>query len=494
MTKREKLLSHVAASLLGILTIIITAPDGKFGPESSKSTIIPYRSVRTNLNANLSTDNTISRYYSPYSARLIKTFKKNAIYPDTMDYRIAKRLKKRLKSNNMSSPNVHALARSVRQRQEIMQKDLKVSFISDDGKIDQEWDVNLHAYPTWINPAISYSSAGFEIDKKRINDYLDTNPIPYFSTPVDITLSQIALSGSVLRGKTDGIAYAGYEFSNKEAAKKIAQALKRNEESILFPLVWREGHVYLKVGLEEKQLSSIGVGKSNFRGSTWSRTQNVKKALNQHVHNVIVQPGETFSFNQTLNGPVTLGNGWKMAKVIFEGDQLRPSPGGGICQASTTTYRAIVDAGLPVLDRRSHSLYVSYYKKYGVGIDATIYPGVQDLEFTNDTNGPILIQSYDTEDKDAFVKFYGVPDGREVALEGPYFRATAPKGFLVNERIMSSKEIAWIQRIKYPDGEEKENIILSRYKTIPTGLAYEYRIVKRDDEEIAQATHAAAAN
>jgi vancomycin resistance protein YoaR len=52
-------------------------------------------------------------------------------------------------------------------------------------------------------------------------------------------------------------------------------------------------------------------------------------------------------------------------------------------------------------------------------MDATIYPGVRDLKFTNDTPGYILVQSY-TDGSKAFYKFYGTDDGRRVKLEGPY--------------------------------------------------------------------------
>ncbi|KKW38159.1 MAG: VanW family protein [Candidatus Peribacteria bacterium GW2011_GWB1_54_5] len=162
-----------------------------------------------------------------------------------------------------------------------------------------------------------------------------------------------------------------------------------------------------------------------------------------------------------------------MAQVIFEGDQLKPAPGGGICQASTTVYRAIVNAGFPVVERRAHSLYVSYYKKYGVGIDATIFPGTQDLTFLNDTEQPLLIQAYD-DGYEAVVNFYGTPDGRTVELQGPYFSTNAPEGMLINDRQVMKNEIVWIQRVNYADGSVKENLILSRYKELPAYVRNEY--------------------
>ncbi|MDP7477109.1 MAG: VanW family protein, partial [Candidatus Peribacteraceae bacterium] len=162
-----------------------------------------------------------------------------------------------------------------------------------------------------------------------------------------------------------------------------------------------------------------------------------------------------------------------MAKVIFNGGDLEFAPGGGICQASTTVYRAIVNAGFPVMERRAHSLYVSYYKKHGVGIDATIYPGSQDLVFLNDSDSPLIIQAYN-DGTDATVNIYGSPDGRSVELNGPYFASTAPDGYLYKGRRIMETEIVWSQQVTYPDGSKKDYQIGSRYKTLPKSVAVEF--------------------
>ena len=144
--------------------------------------------------------------------------------------------------------------------------------------------------------------------------------------------------------------------------------------------------------------------------------------------------------------------------------ELRPTPGGGICQVSTTLYRAILFGGFPVLQRRSHSLYVTYYKKYGVGLDATIFPGSQDLVFLNDTPGNLIIQATVENADEIVVNIYGIPDGRTVALEGPYMSENAPDDLRVNGRRLTQKEIAWKQQIRYNDGRIEENVILSYYR------------------------------
>jgi vancomycin resistance protein YoaR len=103
----------------------------------------------------------------------------------------------------------------------------------------------------------------------------------------------------------------------------------------------------------------------------------------------LIAPDAEFSFNDVL-GPVEPGSGFKMEKVIKK-DKAEYELGGGICQVSTTMYRAILQAGLPITERKPHSWKVSYYgQSMGHGLDATIYPGVSDLKFLNDTGNYLL--------------------------------------------------------------------------------------------------------
>ena len=96
------------------------------------------------------------------------------------------------------------------------------------------------------------------------------------------------------------------------------------------------------------------------------------------------------------------------------------------------------------------------------------------MAFLNDTDYPIVIQAFDTEEKDAIVNFYGVPDGRKVALEGPFFKSTAPQTIKDKWRAVKGNEIVWTQKVEYTDGTIKANIIVSSYKTLPSSLPNEF--------------------
>lgn len=163
----------------------------------------------------------------------------------------------------------------------------------------------------------------------------------------------------------------------------------------------------------------LGKGVSYFGGSSPSRTHNIILASSR-LNGLLVKSGEVFSFNKAL-GDVSLATGYQQAYIIKEGKTIL-GDGGGVCQVSTTLFRAALEAGLPIVERWPHSYRVSYYEQggFGPGLDATVfYPSV-DLKFKNDAPAHILIQAYtDTETKTLTFELYGTSDGREVRISKP---------------------------------------------------------------------------
>jgi vancomycin resistance protein YoaR len=256
------------------------------------------------------------------------------------------------------------------------------------------------------------------------------------------------------------------------SAAQILYSLESGMKELSLAPAFVQGAIINQSGVDLGELTLIGSGNSNFAGSPAGRVFNVRKALREHINNVVVLPGEEFSFNGILGGPVSERRGWKLAKVISAGE-LVMEPGGGICQTSTTLYRGILQAGLPVGKRKSHSMYISYYEKDGVGLDATIYYGQQDLTFTNNTAHPVVIQSFDEGD-DAFVYLYGTPDGRTSTIEGPFFSGTEPQDFIESGRKIKSNEIGWLQRVEHANGIIEMHPILSAYKSLPRSIVDKY--------------------
>jgi vancomycin resistance protein YoaR len=120
-----------------------------------------------------------------------------------------------------------------------------------------------------------------------------------------------------------------------------------------------------------------------------SRSNNIALAA-KLVDGSVVDPGETFSLNAAM-GPRTANRGFDYAPVIAADNVLRQGVGGGICQYATTLFNAVFFAGLPVVERDAHSLYISHYP---IGRDATVSWGSIDFRFKNDTGKSIMIRSW----------------------------------------------------------------------------------------------------
>ena len=158
-----------------------------------------------------------------------------------------------------------------------------------------------------------------------------------------------------------------------------------------------------------------------FYYSDAGRINNIATAAAK-FHGIFIAPGETFSMAEQL-GDVTLDEGYSEAWIIF-GDRTIKGVGGGVCQVSTTLFRTVFFAGLPVVERYPHSYRVKYYEqtaKPGVyntkmaGLDATVYVPIVDFKFTNDTDDWLLMETYVYKTYRQLVwKFYGTSDGRTV--------------------------------------------------------------------------------
>lgn len=159
----------------------------------------------------------------------------------------------------------------------------------------------------------------------------------------------------------------------------------------------------------------IGFGDSEYDHSIPTRIHNVAHTAKK-INLTLIPPDQEFSFNKTL-GEVSRATGFQPAYVIKNG-RTELGDGGGVCQVSTTLFRAVLNAGLPVTKRKAHSYRVSYYELNSKpGIDATVYAGDVDLRFKNDTGHHVLVYTEtDSEDLYMKVELYGTSDGRTAEI------------------------------------------------------------------------------
>jgi len=172
------------------------------------------------------------------------------------------------------------------------------------------------------------------------------------------------------------------------------------------------------LGITENVLmASYGIqgAATYFSGSSPERIQNIATAAAE-FHGVLVAPGETFSMANYL-GDISLDNGYAEALIIF-GNRTVKGVGGGVCQVSTTLFRAVFFGGYPIVERHPHAYRVGYYEQGtgspGPGMDATVFVPLVDFKFTNDTPYWLLMETY-IYGNQLLWKFYSTSDGRTVS-------------------------------------------------------------------------------
>ncbi|MGI5826586.1 MAG: VanW family protein [Patescibacteria group bacterium] len=213
----------------------------------------------------------------------------------------------------------------------------------------------------------------------------------------------------------DGITLAEDQFVS--AFEKTLEAIEvtKENQTMEIPVTKKTAQVTTgdvnSLGIKEL----LGRGVSDFRGSDVNRIHNLNLA-SLKLNGILVPPGEEFSFNKTL-GEISQATGYKQAYIIKDGRTIL-GDGGGVCQVSTTLFRAALNAGLPITERQPHAYRVSYYEQdMGPGFDSTVFSPSPDLKFRNNTPAYILIQTkVDLTGKKLIFDIYGTNDSRKVEI------------------------------------------------------------------------------
>lgn len=251
-----------------------------------------------------------------------------------------------------------------------------------------------------------------------------------------------------------------------ESLKNLEKENKENSYKIEIPVAKTPPEYETKdvnnLGIKEL----IGTGKSKFVGSIPSRIHNIKLASSK-FNGVLIKPDEVFSFNKTL-GEVSKETGYQQAYIIKEGQTVL-GDGGGVCQVSTTLFRAALNAGLPIIERQAHAYRVSYYEQDSPpGLDATVFDPSPDLKFKNDTGNHILIQvKVDTNAKTLAFELYGTKDDRKVYISKPIVTNITPP-----------PEDLYIDDPTLPAGQIKQ----IDWKAWGAKVWFDYKVTRGEDE------------
>lgn len=215
----------------------------------------------------------------------------------------------------------------------------------------------------------------------------------------------------------------GYSVDESVSLDNLQNAIEKGDEKIelsvktINPSITNDS--VNDLGINE----ILGRGVSRFSGSIPNRVFNLSLGANR-VNGTLIAPGETFSLYKTI-GEVDETTGYKEAYVINH-NRTELDWGGGICQVSTTLFRAALKAGLPIVERNPHAYRVGYYEQAGdpgngkPGVDAAVFFPRIDFRFKNDTSKHILIQStVDARSSTLTFEIYGTKDGRVVTIADP---------------------------------------------------------------------------
>jgi len=183
--------------------------------------------------------------------------------------------------------------------------------------------------------------------------------------------------------------------------------------------------ISLKVTIAKPEIDSAKIQTYGLKELVGSGTTSFAKSPSNRIHNInvgvktisgaLVKPGETFSTLKRL-GKVDASTGY-LPELVIKENKTVPEYGGGLCQVSTTLFRAALNTGVKITKRQNHKYRVSYYEP-PVGMDATIYDPAPDFQFINNFGSYIFIQGRVSGTKITF-EFYGTKDGRSIEIGTP---------------------------------------------------------------------------
>ena len=284
------------------------------------------------------------------------------------------------------------------------------------------WRIDKAELTNWISTSLSNDQpqkAQLMLDVKEISAFLIPLAVSINREPTDAKLT--SANGEL---KFAVLSQNGEKLNVEASAQKIIVDILAGKKNIYLITDFIAPQISNQNTKELGLLTLLGKGESNFAGSPTNRRLNIKTGATK-LNGFLIKPGEEFSFSQNI-GEIDAPNGW-VQELVIKNKQTIPEFGGGICQISTTLFRAAVNAGLKIIERHPHAYPVHYYDP--PGFDATVYPPSPDLKFLNNTPGHLLLQNKIEGNKLIF-EIYGTNDGRQVKIKGPFITQKNPDGSL----------------------------------------------------------------
>ncbi len=257
-----------------------------------------------------------------------------------------------------------------------------------------------------------YSRQPLRLDEDKVRALLTSWATQIDIEPADARLRFDAGTGSAQVVQNSRM---GRELDIEGTLASMREAVENG--SMAAALVVRD----LLPAVDSRNVAQMGIqelvasGTTYFAGSSPARVRNIEVAA-EKFEGVVIPPNGVFSFNEMVED-VTAANGFEDSLIIW-GDRTAVGVGGGVCQVSTTVFRAAYEAGLPIVERYNHGYVVSWYGE--PGLDATIYTPSVDFKFRNDTGAYLLLEPVvDGAGGAITFNFYGTKPDRVVTISEP---------------------------------------------------------------------------
>ncbi len=272
---------------------------------------------------------------------------------------------------------------------------------------------------TWVNDDEQVGQVKPEVDTDALVSIVEDWAKQVYRPPLDARFDFDPKRGQLIELSPSA---NGYELDVEATVAAIENAILTGEKQVELPVR------LVKPDVASEDAPSFGIkelvarGTTKFAGSSKARVKNIEVAASKFV-GVVIPPGGVFSFNKYV-GDVTAANGFEDS-LIIAGDRTAVGVGGGVCQVSTTVFRASFFGGFPTVERWAHGYVVSWYGK--PGIDATVYTPKVDFKFKNTTDAYLLIKPIvDTKKGILIFEFYGTKPGWKVEVGEPQYSNRQP--------------------------------------------------------------------
>ena len=285
---------------------------------------------------------------------------------------------------------------------------------------------------------VSPDAAAITLEVERLAQHIDSGSAEPRVALVD------GVPTIIQAGKT------GFLLDRTAAVQAIGNAFYAENRTIALPTIPVEPQLNAAQIADLSFADVLSTGRSSFKGSAAYRITNITTGA-EHINGVLIAPDAVFSFNTEV-GEIDEANGFVQGYAVV-GNRTQLEWGGGVCQVSTSMFRAAFYAGMPIVERHAHPYYIRWYDEYafpdaaGPGLDAAIFTGELDFRFRNNSGNWLLIETIvDAKNQILDINLRGVANGTTVRLVGPKITGTTP----------APKEPVYVDDPSLPTGEVKQ--------------------------------------